>query len=88
MGGLLQNYFARSNMNPHVYCILCGNFILKQKQISRQKCQLDSRMFLKVITWFIKESGHTSYKYMVFPQDYPKPIIIEEEATKTIQIIL
>ena len=29
IGRLLQTYFTRSNMNPHVYCILCGRFILK-----------------------------------------------------------
>jgi len=31
IGGLIQNYFATGNMNPHVYCILCGRFTLKQK---------------------------------------------------------
>ena len=82
IGGLLQNYFVTSNMNPHVYCILCGGFTLKQKEISRQKCQLDSRVFLKVIDWFIKESGHAAFKDMILPKDCPKPIIIEEEATK------
>ena len=49
IGGLIQNYFATGNMNPHVYCIPCGRFTLKQKEIARQKCQLDSRVFLKLI---------------------------------------
>ena len=78
----MQNNFATSNMNPHVYCILCGRFTLKQKDITRQKCQLDSRIFLKLIEWFTKESGDTAFKDMVLLKVCPRPIIIEDEATK------
>ncbi len=34
-------------------------------------------MFVDVLTWFVKESGHPGYTYTFIPEDCPQPLLVE-----------
>ena len=40
-----------------------------QKNIVRRQAEMDADVFLDLLTWFIKESGHKGYKDLMPPDD-------------------
>ena len=43
---------------------------------------MDTQLFIDVMTWFIKESGHPGYKATLIQEDCPQPILIEDSKTR------
>ena len=52
-----------------------------QKQIVRTRAKVDTQLFIDVMTWFIKESGHPGYKETLIPQNCTQPTFIEDSET-------
>jgi hypothetical protein len=50
-----------------------------QKNIVRRQAEMDADVFLDLLTWFIKESGHKGYKDLMPPDECPKPVIILQD---------
>ena len=71
----------RTHANPQIYAVLCGRMTLKQKEIARQKAEIDTRVLTALLTWFIEQSGHPAYKDLTVPAECPKPIIIRDPDT-------
>ena len=81
LGGVMNQLNQQGN-SEHIYCVLCGRMTPDQKQIVRTRAKVDTQLFIDVMTWFIKESGHPGYKETLIPQDCTQPILIEDSETK------
>jgi hypothetical protein len=80
LGGVM-NHLNQQGISKHIYCVLCGRMTPDQKQIVRSRAKVDTQLFIDVMTWFIKESGHPGYKETLIPQDCTQPILIEDSET-------
>ena len=80
LGGVM-NRLNQQGISEHIYCVLCGRMTPDQKQIVRTRAKVDTQLFIDVMTWFIKESGHPGYKETLIPQDCAQPIFIEDSET-------
>ena len=47
---------------PQIYAVLCGRMTLKQKEIARQRAEVDTKVLTTLLTWFIEQSGYQAYK--------------------------
>ena len=52
--------------------MLCGHMTLKQKEITRQRAEIDTKVLTVVLTWCIEQSGHPAYKDLTVPVECPK----------------
>ena len=64
-----------------IYAVLCGHITLKQKEIARQRAEIDTKVLTALLTWFIKQSGHPAYKDLTVPAECPEPIIVQDPDT-------
>ncbi len=39
-------------------------------------------MYINILSWFVKESGHSGYLNTSIPEDCPQPLLVEEIPTK------
>ena len=67
--GSVMNNYLKTGANPNVYCILCGRYTPKQRELAKLKCLLDANEFMKLLEWFIEKSGHPDFKGLVKPQN-------------------
>ena len=81
LGGVM-NQLNQQGIGEHIYCVLCGRMTPDQKQIVRRRAKVDTQLFIDIMTWFIKESGHPGYKETPIPQDCTQPILIEDSETR------
>jgi len=44
---------------------------------------LDTEEYLDILNYFITESNHPGYKGMPLPDEFPKPVFVEDEATES-----
>jgi hypothetical protein len=77
VGGVL-NHFLQTGANPHIYTVLCGKMTPKQQDIARARADLDTEFLLKVLTWYISESGHPGFEDFTPPSQCPKPTVIAD----------
>jgi len=80
LGGVM-NRLNQQGISEHIYCVLCGRMTPDQKQIVRTRAKVDTQLFIDVMTWFIKESGHPGYKETLIPQNCTQPTFIEDSET-------
>ena len=50
-----------------------------QKNVARRQAELDTDLFMDLLTWFIKESGHKGYSDVLPPEECPNPVIILQD---------
>ena len=79
--GSVMNHFLKTGANPLVYVVLCGRMTLAQKQIVKDRAKLDTEVTMKVLKWFVNESGHPGYEGVTSPSECPQPTIIVDEDT-------
>ena len=80
--GSVMNHFLSTGANPLVYVVLCGRMTPTQKEIVRNKALADTKELMKLLEWFINESGHQAYEGVTPPTECPQPsFIIDEETT-------
>ncbi len=60
LGGVI-NYLNQAGIGEHIYCVLCGRMTPDQKQIVRKRSSIDTQLYIDIISWFVKESGHPGY---------------------------
>jgi hypothetical protein len=53
-----------------------------QKQIVRKRSRVDTQLYIGILTWFVKESGHPGYVNTSVPEDCPQPFLVEDIPTK------
>ena len=53
MGGAMHAT-QQKHTNSQIYAMLCGHIILKQKEIARQRAQIDTKVLTALLTGFIE----------------------------------
>jgi hypothetical protein len=53
-----------------------------QKQIVRKRSRIDTQLYIDILSWFFKESGHPSYLNTSIPEDCPQPLLVEDIPTR------
>ena len=81
LGGVM-NHLNQAGIGEHIYCVLCGRMTPDQKQIIRRRSRIVTQLYIDIVTWFIKESGHPGYLKTSIPEDCPQPVLVEDNPTK------
>jgi hypothetical protein len=81
LGGVM-NHLNQAGIGEHIYCVLCGRMTPDQKQIIRKRSRIDTQLYIDILTWFVKESGHPGYLKTSIPEDCPQPLLVEDNPTK------
>jgi hypothetical protein len=53
-----------------------------QKQIVHKRSRVDTHLYIDILTWLLKESGHPGYLNTSIPEDCPQPLLVEDFPTK------
>jgi hypothetical protein len=53
--------------SKNVFVVLCGRMTPEQKVIARKKAELDTDVFLHLLNWFVRTSGHKAYEGVAPP---------------------
>ena len=78
VGGALHKYRS-TGAGKNIYVVLCGRMTPEQKNIVRRQAEMDTDLFMDLLTWFIKESGHGGYSEVIPPDECPNPVVILQE---------
>jgi hypothetical protein len=81
LGGVM-NHLNQAGIGEHIYCVLCGRMTPDQKQIVRKRARIDTQLYIDILTWFVKESGHPGYLNTSIPEGCPQPFLVEDNPTK------
>jgi hypothetical protein len=49
-----------------------------QKQIVCKRSKVHTQLFIDVLTWFVKESGHPGYTNTSIPEDCQQPLLVKD----------
>ncbi len=52
-----------------------------QKQLVYRRAIVDTQLFIVILTWFVKESGHPGYQNTTVSEECPKPLFVENQET-------
>ncbi len=50
-----------------------------QKRIVRERSKVDTQLFIAIMTWFVKQSGHPGFSNTAIPNKCPQPLQIEDK---------
>jgi hypothetical protein len=81
VGGVLNN-FRTDRGSKNIFVVLCGRMTPNQKSLLKRKTRLNTDLFLDLLTWFVKSSGHKGYKDVVPPEECPDPIAFVEDESR------
>ena len=79
--GSVINHYRSIGANDHLLCVMCGRFTKTQRQIAREQATLNTKLYVDLMTWFIRESNHPAYQGLTPPESCPAPQIIEDAET-------
>ena len=65
VGGVINNYNSIRNTAKNIFIVLCGRMTPAQKSIARRQADINTEVFMDLLTWYIKESGHLGYDRMI-----------------------
>jgi hypothetical protein len=71
----------QAGIGEHIYCVLCGRMTPDQKQIVHMRAIVDTQLFIDILHWSVKESGHQGYKKTTMPEECPQPLFVEDQET-------
>ena len=81
MGGVID-HVRDMGVAQNMYIMLCGRMTPTQRELIRQRAQIDTEEYLDLLNYFIKESGHSGYNGLPLPKDFPHPIFVEDKETE------
>ncbi len=73
-----MNQLNQAGVGEHIYCVLCGQMTPKQKEIVCKRSKVDTQLFIDVLTWFVKESGHSGHTNTSIPKDCSQPLLVKD----------
>ena len=77
-----MNRLNQVGIVEHIDCVLCGRMTPDQKQIVHKRSQIDTELYIDILTWFVKESGHSEFLNISIPEDCPQPLLVKDNPTK------
>ncbi len=81
LGGVM-NQLNQAGIGEHIYFVLCGRMTPDQKQTVHKRSKVDTQLYIDILTWFVKESGHSGYLNTSVPKECPQSILIEDTSTR------
>jgi hypothetical protein len=72
------NCIDPDNIGKTIYCMSCGRMTPEQKQIIRDRADVDTKKYRRLLSWFI-QNGHPGYKGVTLPEDAPQKFIVLED---------
>ncbi len=78
-----MNKFNGANAGKNIFVVLCGRMTPSQRAEIRGKSRLNSEIFLHLLNWFVRESGHLGYSGVIPPSECPDPIVILQDNENT-----
>jgi hypothetical protein len=66
--GEIINHLNQAGIGEHIYYVLCDRMTPDQKQIVRRRAVVDTQLFIDILTWFVKESGHPGFQNTTIPR--------------------
>ena len=79
VGGVINKYRQIDNAHKNIYIVLCGRMTPGQKALVQREAQLDTDVFLSLLHWFVKSSGHLGYQEVTPPDECPDPVVILQD---------
>jgi hypothetical protein len=79
--GAVINHLNQAGIGEHINCVLCSRMTPDQKQIVCMRAVGDTQLFIDILTWFVKESGHPNFQNTTVPEEYPQPFFVEDQET-------
>jgi hypothetical protein len=79
--GAVISHLNQAGIGEHIYCVLCGRMTPDQKQIVHRRAVVGTHLFIDILTWFVKESGHPGFHNTTVPEECPKPLVVEDQET-------
>ena len=79
--GAVIAHLNQAGISEHIYVVICGRMTIEQKQIVRLRAKIDTQLFIDILTWFVKESGHPGYSNTLIPEECPQPLFVEDKET-------
>jgi hypothetical protein len=76
-----MNQLNQAGIGKHIYCVLCGKMTPDQKQIVCKRSRVDTQLYIDILAWFVKESGHPCYLNTSVPEDCSQPLLVEDIPT-------
>ncbi len=77
LGGVI-NQLNQAGIGENIYCVLCRRMTPDQKQTFCKRLKMDTKLFIDVLTWFVKASGHPGYTNISIPEDCPQPLLVKD----------
>jgi hypothetical protein len=53
-----------------------------QKQMVRKRSRINTQLYIDILSWFVKESGHPGYLNTSISEECPQPLLGEDIPTK------
>ncbi len=78
----VMNQLNQIGIGEHIYCVLCSRMIPDQNQIVCQRSRIDTQLYIDILKWFVRESGHPGYLNISIPEECPQPLLVEDDPTK------
>jgi hypothetical protein len=50
-----------------------------QREIARRQAQIDTGLYIDLITWFARKSNHHAFKDVIPPEECPQPRLLEDK---------
>ncbi len=80
--GAVINHLNQAGIGEHIYCVLSGRITPDQKQIECRRAVYDTQLFIDILTWFVKESGHPGYQNTTVPEKMSQTTFCERSRNK------
>ena len=78
--GSVINHYRSTGANDHLLCAMVGRFTPKQKELIRERhSKLDTKLYIDLITWYVKMSGHYAFSDVTPPEDCPQPKLLDND---------
>ena len=81
IGGVINHQCSMGD-NDHIMCTLCGRFTPIKKVIAQTQAQLNTGLYIDLITWFIWVSKHHAFRDVTPPEECPQPILFEDRGNE------
>ena len=74
-----MNHMHDVAVGPNMYILLYCRATPEQTVIIRKRVKTDKEEYIDILNYFIKESGHPGYNRTVLPENFPRPIFVEDD---------
>ena len=81
MGGVIE-HVRDMGVAHNMYIMLCGRMTPAQRTIIRRRAHLDTEEYMDLLNFFIKVSGHSGYSGLPMPENFPRPLFVEDKETE------